>query len=122
MSRNAWTVTTRTTRSVRVARPRGDRLLEAGQVVQSPETQLRYRIEHLIGEGGFGQVYLAARLGDSSVVPAMVCLKVSTRIDGWLREAYFGQLLDDHPRAIRVFDMFPQLRADGRVLYHLVLE
>jgi serine/threonine-protein kinase len=47
---------------------------------------------------------------------------VSPRIDGWLREAYFGQLLDDHPRAIRVFDRFPLMRADGQVLYYLVLE
>ena len=54
--------------------------------------------------------------------PTTVCLKVSARIDGWLREAYFGQLLDDHPRAIRVFDMFPHMRADGSVLYYLVLE
>jgi eukaryotic-like serine/threonine-protein kinase len=122
MPRNAWTVTTRTTRSLPLARARGDRLLAPGQVVQSPETDLRYRIERLIGEGGFGQVYLATRLGESPVVPGVVCLKVSTRIDGWLREAYFGQLLDDHPRAIRVFDMFPQMRGDARVLYCLVLE
>src|SRR3954451_24770358 len=122
MSRNAWTVTTRTTRSLHIARPRGDELLEGGRVVQSPETHLRYRIERLIGEGGVGQVYLADLLGESRVVPATVCVKVSTRIDGWLREAYFGQLLDDHPRAIRVFDRFPHMRADGRVIYYLVLE
>jgi serine/threonine-protein kinase len=51
-----------------------------------------------------------------------VCLKVSSRIDGWLREAYFGQLLDDHPRAIRVFDAFPHMRGDATVIYYLVLE
>jgi serine/threonine-protein kinase len=55
-------------------------------------------------------------------VPATVCIKVSASIDGWLREAYFGQLLDGHPRAIRVFDMFPLMRANGQVLYYLALE
>ncbi len=76
----------------------------------------------LLGEGGFGQVFLATRIGRSAVVPEVVCVKVSTRIDGWLREAYFGQLLDDHPRAIRVFDTFPLMRVDGNVLYCLTLE
>src|SRR4029079_4897899 len=122
MSRNPSTATTRTTRSLHIARPRGDRLLEPGQVVESPETHLRYRTEGLIGEGGFGQVYLATRLGESAVVPQTICLKVSSRIDGWLREAYFGQLLDDHPRAIRVFDAFPHMRGDACVIYYLVLE
>jgi len=89
--------------------------------VHSPETQLQYRVDRLIGQGGFGQAYLARRIGRSGVVPSVVCLKVSTRKDGWLREAYFGQLLDDHERAIRVFDAFPLIGGDGRAHY-LVLE
>jgi serine/threonine protein kinase len=114
-----------TTRAVRPLRPSGDRsafLLVLTEIVVSPETGLEYRIERFLGEGGFGQVYLARRIGRSSVVPATVCIKVSSRIDGWLREAYFGQLLDGHPRAIRVFDTFPLMRGDGRVLYCLTLE
>jgi serine/threonine-protein kinase len=75
-----------------------------------------------LGEGGFGQVFLAKRLGRSLLVPQTLCIKVSARIDGWLREAYFGQLLDGHPRAIQVFDMFPLMRSDGQVLYCLALE
>ena len=121
MSGNAWTMTTRTAHAVRRA-PAPDDLLSPGQIVQSPETDLQYRVERSVGAGGFGQAYLATRLGRSSHVPRTVCIKVSTRKDGWLREAYFGQVLDGHARAIRVYDAFPLLHADGGVRYFLVLE
>jgi hypothetical protein len=121
-SRNPSLATTRTATSIHATAAHPGHHLVPGQVIESPESQLQYRTERLIGEGGFGQVYLARRLGHSAVVPETVCIKVSPRIDGWLREAYFGQLLDGHPRAIRVFDTFPLMRGDGRVLYYLVLE
>jgi serine/threonine-protein kinase len=100
---------------------RGD-LLAIGQVITSPETRLEYQIERLLGQGGFGQVYLAARLGRSTLVPETVCIKISGHIDGWLREAYFGRLLDGHPRAIQVFDVFPLMTSGGTVLYCLAIE
>ena len=101
----------------------GQRLLAAAQVIESPETRLRYRIDRLIGAGGFGQAYLARRLGYSSHVPSVVCIKASKSIDGWLREAYFGQVLEGHPRAIRVYDVFPLMHPEGGgVLYCLALE
>ena len=115
------TATTRTATAAVVGPPDRGHLV-APEVIASAHTNLRYRIERLLGEGGFGQVYLATRLGRSTSVPEVVCIKVSARIDGWLREAYFGQLLDGHPRAIRVFDAFPLMRADGHVLYCLALE
>ncbi len=104
------------------ARQQAPPLLVPAQVVTSPETRLRYRIDRLLGQGGFGQVYLARRIGRSASVPGEVCIKVSTRIDGWLREAYFGLLLGEHPRAIRVYDTFPLIGEDGSVLYCLALE
>lgn len=113
--------TTRTRRIGSGSGPAGQ-LLAAGQVLASPETGLRYRTLRLLGRGGFGQVYLARRLGRAADVPATVCVKVGQRIDPWVREAYFGQLLGDHPRAIRVFEAFPLPRPDGRMLYGLVLE
>jgi serine/threonine protein kinase len=97
-------------------------LLSPAQTIESPETRLQFTIDRLLGEGGFGQVYLAERLGRSSTVPRILCIKASTRIDGWLREAYFGQLLDAQPRAIRIYDAFPLMRPDGSVLYCLALE
>jgi serine/threonine protein kinase len=120
-TKNASSATT-LSRPAGAAVGRTGNLLASGQIVRSPETNLEYRVDRMIGEGGFGQAYLATRLGHSRVVPEVVCIKVSERIDGWVREAYFGLLLDGHPRAIRVFDMFPLLWSDGRVLYGLALE
>ena len=102
-------------------RSRHGHLLAPQQLVTSPETYLRYQIDRLVGEGGFGQVYLARRLGRSQEIPRVLCIKASRRIDGWLREAYFGQVLDGQPRAIRVYDAFPLPTKDGLV-YCLALE
>jgi eukaryotic-like serine/threonine-protein kinase len=119
--RSAATTRTATVRPASSIRRR--RLLHPAQVIGSPESGLQYHIDRLLGEGGFGQVYLATRGGDSAgrEVPERVCIKISPHIEAWIREAYFGQLLDGHPRAIRVFDAFPLLQS-GQVLYCLAIE
>ena len=111
-----------TTRTRRSARTDATRLLSPAQIVHSPETGIAYRIERMLGFGGYGQVYLSRRLVRSSEIPEILAIKISPFIDAWMREAYFGQLLSGHPRAIGVFDRFALLRPDERPLYCLALE
>ena len=120
MNRHTTNATTRT-RTASIG-GRQAPLLERGNELASPESGLRYRIDRQIGQGGFGQVYFARRVGRSSKVPESLCVKVSRRIDGWIREAYFGQLLDGHPRAIAIYDAFTVAHEDGSPLYCLALE
>lgn len=123
VSRNTRSFASATTRSVgRMSGPRHAWLLADGQTLDSVESGVTYRIGRPLGAGGFGQVYLATRIGRSHTIPEVVCIKVSTRLDGWLREAYFGQLLHDHPRAVRVFDTFPAQDDSRRQLYCLAIE
>jgi serine/threonine protein kinase len=118
--RHATNATTRTrTASIRVDR---EPLLQRGSEIASAETALRYRIDRLIGQGGYGQVYIARRLGRSRTVPGTLCVKASRRIEAWIREAYYGQLLDGHPRAIAIHDAFVVTQSDGIPLYCLALE
>jgi serine/threonine-protein kinase len=118
--RRTTNATTRTrTSAIRTQR---EPLLRRGDELASAETALRYRVDRLIGQGGYGQVYTARRVGRSRTVPETLCVKVSRRIDAWIREAYFGQLLADHPRAIALYDAFVVPAEGGTPLYCLALE
>jgi serine/threonine-protein kinase len=97
-------------------------LLQPGEQIASNESGMRYRVDRLIGEGGYGQVYIARRSGSGRHIPSTVCIKVSEKIDAWIREAYFGQLLEGHARAIAIYDAFVIERMDARPLYALALE
>jgi len=85
----------------------------------SAESGRTYRLDRLIGKGGFGEVYLATPSGSS--LPGQVCIKISDRITGWLREAYFAELLDHEDRALRVFDRFVDTQ-HGEMRYCLAME
>src|SRR6476469_6311162 len=86
----------------------------------SSETGRTYRLDRLIGKGGFGEVYLATPI-PAAGYPAKVCVKISDRMSAWLREAYFAELLAREPRALRVYDRFAEV--DGaHMRYCLTME
>ncbi|HEY4306857.1 MAG TPA: protein kinase [Gemmatimonadaceae bacterium] len=86
----------------------------------SSESGRSYRLDRLIGRGGFGEVYLATP-SPAHDLPAQVCVKISDRLSAWLREAYFAELLSREPRALRVFDRFAEVEGP-RMRYCLVME
>ena len=92
----------------------------AAPTAYSSESGRTYHLDRLIGKGGFGEVYLATAT-PSAGLPAQVCVKISDRISGWLREAYFAELLARQDRALRVFDSFAEV--DGNHMrYCLAME
>ncbi len=95
--------------------------LTSSSTSHSSESGRTYRLDRLIGKGGFGEVYLATPTPTGPGVPAQVCVKVSDRISGWLREAYFAELLAREPRALRIFDRFVEVSGTG-MRYCLAME
>ena len=92
---------------------------ESTLLAHSSESGRSYRLDRLLGKGGFGEVYLSTTVGPGPAT--RLCIKVSDRISSWLREAYFAELLAGEDRALRVYDRFAEMDG-GRMRYCLAME
>src|ERR1017187_8477697 len=97
-------------------------LLTSRTALSSPLSGDTYELEsRVLHRGGFGEVYR----GRSNRHGNTVCLKAMKDAASWHGEAFFGDLLKNHPQLVRWIDAFPVTVSRGRarqLVYVLVFE
>lgn len=73
----------------------------------------QYQVDYLIGRGGFGTTYVGHRMTPRGNKGAKVCIKVCRSRRDWHGEAFFGELLDDNSRVVRLLDAFVSATGSG---------
>lgn len=104
----------------------GLRYLEAypaGTLIASPLAgQHAYELMEAIGEGGFGKVWRARGLDAETQALGPLCIKVLRDQRSWHGEAFYGELLRDESRVIRLHESFPYtVSGGGDVTQYFVL-
>jgi serine/threonine protein kinase len=123
MTRSTRKTATRTrTSTARTSSAFRTRLLTPGpEPLVDIATGEQYRIEQLIGTGGFGGVYQARWIRAGKPQPP-VCIKTTLYAPSWHREAYFGEILEDHAGAVQVLETFVGQQGSDPPIYCTVLE
>ncbi|OZE96552.1 protein kinase domain-containing protein [Rhodococcoides fascians] len=67
----------------------------------------QYELSSKLGQGGFGEVYQAFELSESTSERVReVCLKICTSRRDWHGEAFYGELLRTNKRVVQLLDAF----------------
>lgn len=97
-----------------------------GTTVQSYTSGHRFRLEELLGTGGYGRAFRGHRVDTRGHrIGEPVCIKVTEDQVTWHRESYFGELLAGQRRYVDLLDSFPRAVGSGssrRVEFCLVFE
>jgi len=98
--------------------------LRSGLIVEDAIKSREYRVEKLLGQGGFGAAYLAVRLSGAKASRRPCVLKVTIDAPTWRREANFGHLLRHVPALVEVYDSVAWAPSEGSLapIYCLVSE
>lgn len=89
-------------------------LLRKGAVLGSEVSGECYQVtSSRLAEGGFGEIYRGALLDDRRDPVDDVAIKVLTNPLSWHGEAYFGRLLEDNDRVVRLLDAFQIVSGSG---------